>query len=221
MLVCDLHIHSSHSRDGESLVADIIVQAEKMGLDGIAITDHDTMDGVKEALSIKTSLIIIPGIEISTQQGHLLALGLYEPIPAGLEIMDTIAQIREQKGVSILPHPFHRYRHGAGLVVPEVISAVDAIEVFNSRFIIGTANQKAKETAIRLKKPMIGGSDAHQAAFVGYGVTYIDADPDVLSILGAIRDGKTRYAGKKTPIMVYTGQSAKNTWNKVKRRVSP
>ncbi|MBN1167344.1 MAG: PHP domain-containing protein [Methanospirillaceae archaeon] len=220
MLACDLHVHSSHSRDGESSITDIIREAERRGLFGIAITDHDTMSGVTEALAIETPLMIIPGIEISTRQGHLLALGIKEPVAPGQDIFSTVTEIRECGGISVLPHPFHRYRHGAGLIIPEVIAVVDAVEVYNSRYIIGTANRQAVKAAGRYHKPMVGGSDAHRASYVGYGLTYIDAKPDLLSILTAIRDGKTEYGGRKTPLMVYTGQSARNSWNRIKRRIS-
>ncbi|HPM62477.1 MAG TPA: PHP domain-containing protein, partial [Methanoregulaceae archaeon] len=90
MLSCDLHVHTIFSRDGESTPLEIIRRAEAVGLDAIAITDHDTVEGAIAALSIPTSLVIIPGIEISTRQGHLIALGVTEKIPSGLDVIETI-----------------------------------------------------------------------------------------------------------------------------------
>lgn len=219
MLVCDLHVHTSHSRDGESSVEDILVRAERAGLDAIAITDHDTVDGARHALCCTTSLVVIPGIEISTRQGHLIALGITDPVPSGLDVLETIAIAHRMGALVILPHPFHMWRHGVALKLGEALSAVDAVEVFNSRYIVGSANRKALKAARKLGKPVVAGSDAHNARFVGFGRTQVDAERNVPSILAAIKDGRTRAGGRMTPIQTYTRQSIRNTWRKFKRRV--
>ena len=54
MLTCDLHVHTNFSKDGESSVEEILKQAEEAGLDAIAITDHDSVDGAKKALACTT-----------------------------------------------------------------------------------------------------------------------------------------------------------------------
>ncbi len=219
MLSCDLHIHTTFSRDGESSIEDIIRRAEAAGLDAIAITDHDTTEGALVALTIPTRLVIIPGIEISTRQGHLLALGVTEKIPPGLDVMETIKLGHQKGAVLILPHPYHVWRHGVGRKIRSAIYAVDAIEVFNSRYIVGSANLKAARMARRIGKPCVGGSDAHHARYVGFGRTWVDAEPNLESILSAIVDGKTRAGGKMTPLPGYTRQSLRNTWKKFKRRM--
>ena len=219
MLRCDLHIHTNFSPDGESSVEEIIARAEEAGLDAIAITDHDTTEGAKYALTLNTKIIIIPGIEISTKQGHLIALGITETIPKGMDFIDTVKSARRLGAVLTLPHPYHKWRHGVALKVKSAIEAVDAIESFNSRYITGAANKKAAKEARLFGKPCIGGSDAHNARFVGYGITLIDAEPDVASILQAIRDGKTKATGRMTPLRTYTHQSMKNTKRKITRRV--
>jgi hypothetical protein len=220
MLSCDLHVHSSFSRDGESTPEEIIRRAEAAGLDAIAITDHDTVDGAIAALSIPTRIIIIPGIEISTRQGHLIALGVTEKIPSGLDVLETIRIAKERGAVLILPHPYHIWRHGVGRKLRSALYSVDAIEVFNSRYIFGSANFKAARMARRIGKPCVGGSDAHHSRYVGFGRTNVDAERDCRSILAAIREGKTSAGGRMTPLPSYTRQTIRNTWKKFRRRIS-
>lgn len=217
MLVCDLHVHTRYSRDGESSVEEILKKAEEVGLDAIAITDHDTVDGIKHALSVPSKVLVIPGIEVSTRQGHLLILGITEVVPAGLDVVDTVNIARGMGALLILPHPYHIWRHGVGRKKKAGLAVVDAIEVFNSRYIVGSANSKAARIARRLGKPCVGGSDAHNAKYVGYGRTYVDAEKNVAAILDAIRAGNVSCGGKKTPLRTYTRQSLSNTWRKIRR----
>jgi predicted metal-dependent phosphoesterase TrpH len=217
MLTCDLHIHTNYSKDGESSVEEILRKAEVEGLDVIAITDHDSVDGAKKALTLPSAVLVIPGIEVSTKQGHLLVLGVTEIIPAGLDVVATVNIARRMGALAILPHPYHVWRHGVARRKKAGMHIVDAVEVFNSRYIVGSANQKAARIAKRLGKPCVGGSDAHNAKFVGFGRTYIDAEKNVPAILEAIRAGRVSCGGRKTPLRTYTRQSINNTWRKIKR----
>ncbi|HXX55502.1 MAG TPA: PHP domain-containing protein [Methanoregula sp.] len=217
MLTCDLHVHTNFSKDGESGVEEILMRAEEAGLDAIAITDHDTIDGAKKALACHSPVLVIPGIEVSTRQGHLLVLGVTEVIPSGLDVIATVEIARRMGAVLILPHPYHVWRHGVARRKKAGMTVVDAIETFNSRYIVGSANKKAARIARRLGKPCVGGSDAHNAKFVGFGRTYIDAEKTVPSILAAIRNGRVSSGGRKTPLRTYTRQSLRNTWRKIKR----
>ena len=147
------------------------------------------MDGAKKALTIKTSVLVIPGIEVSTLQGHLLVLGVTEIIPAGLDVRETVRIARRMGALVILPHPYHMWRHGVARRIRVAMTIVDAVEAFNSRYIVGSANRKAGRIAERLEKPCVGGSDAHNVRFVGYGRTFVEAEPDMQAIFTAIRDG--------------------------------
>lgn len=219
MLSTDLHIHTNFSKDGESSVQQIIAAASAAGLDAIAITDHDSMDGYRAAREISSGILVIPGIEVSTMEGHLIALGIDSPPESGQSVLDTIQQVRREGGVTILPHPFHRYRHGVALRCREAFSEADAIEIYNSRYVFAHANRYAMKLAQKQGRPVVAGSDAHHARFVGYGRTLVDAEKDIPSILDAIREGRTTPAGKKTPVRYYTKQSLRNSWRKIRGKV--
>ena len=226
MLSCDLHIHSTYSRDGESSIKTILEIAHAVGLHAIAITDHDEICGAQEAVHLSRmhaqdfhNLLVIPGIEVSTKEGHLIVLGVSELIEKGLSARATIKHAHELGGFVIAPHPFHRYRHGVGLRDRQALLEVDAIEAFNSRYIIGAIgsdNKRAHRFAEKHSIPKVAGSDAHHARYIGYGTTFVEAEWNISSIFSGIQSGKTTISGKKTPFRTYTRQSMKNSWRKVR-----
>ncbi|NJD78278.1 MAG: PHP domain-containing protein [Candidatus Methanoperedens sp.] len=198
----DLHIHSNHSSDSNLKVDDILKKAIKAGLDGIAICDHNTVTGSylarKRVRDLNLPLIVIPGIEVSTKEGHLLILGIRENIPPGLTAGEAIRIARKKGGLAVAAHPFKK-KESVGNI--DGIGDMDAIETFNSRCIFGE-NAKAKELARALHIPEVGGSDSHLLATIGLGYTDIDAEPDEKSVLSAIREGRTSPGGKITPVYI-------------------
>ena len=195
----DLHIHSNHSSDSSLSVDDILKQAFSKGLDGIAICDHNTVEGsicaIERARELNIPLLVLPGIEISTNEGHLIVLGVRENIPSNLPYAETIRIAREKGGVVIAAHPFKIGSIGFGA------KEADAIETFNSRCLFGE-NTEAKEMAKALGKPEVGGSDSHMLATIGLGFTDIDTESNESSVLCAIREGKTSPGGKTAPLYV-------------------
>jgi predicted metal-dependent phosphoesterase TrpH len=184
--------------DGIDSVEKILKQAVKLGLDGIAITDHDTLSGAIEAMDIvkeqNLSILVIPGIEVSTKDGHLIVLGVKEAIPPMLAVNEAIRIAREMEGFIVAPHPRALFRNS----LRDIKSLdIDAIEIFNPKPFANTkfAEQIAKKHSL----PVIAGSDAHSAELIGYAVTEIDCELNQKSVFQAIKAGKTKIASKKIP----------------------
>ena len=203
MLSVELHAHSSLSYDGRDPVELLLEQAEAVGLDALAVTDHDEIDASLEAASKAADygLVGIPGMEVSSAAGHVLALGVEELVPAGLSYDATLDRIHDQDGIAVVPHPFQTSRHGVAPHVTDAqLAAADAIEVYNSRLFTGRANRQAERFAERHDVPMTAGSDAHIAEMVGQAVTEVDAyHRSAEGILDAITEGRTSVVGKRTP----------------------
>jgi predicted metal-dependent phosphoesterase TrpH len=211
----DLHIHSNHSSDCALKVDDILKQAVKRGLDGIAICDHNTVDGSllgkRRAKELNLPLLVLPAMEVSTTGGHLIILGIKENIQPELSPQETI-MIAHQKGALVVAaHPFkaRSISNVGGL-------DVDAIETFNSRCIFGE-NKKAKEMMLALGKPEVGGSDSHMLATIGLGYTEIEADQSDKAVLSAIKAGRTRSGGEVAPLYVICIQVARGFFRRLIR----
>lgn len=166
MVKVDLHMHTHHSRDCTIPTAEVIRLCRKRGLDGIAVTDHNTLAGGLEALALAPEgFTVIPGEEIKSSEGEIIGLFLSEEIPAGLTPEETAGRIREQGGVVVVPHPFDPLRRSP-LKTPALerlcaTGLVDAIEVLNARMALRSHNLRGAEFAARLGLPGTAGSDGH------------------------------------------------------------
>ena len=203
MLRAELHCHSSLSYDGSDPVDMLLAQAAAVGLDVLAVTDHDEIDASLAAVerAPEYGLVGVPGMEVTSEAGHVLALGVEELVPAGLPFAETLDRIHTGGGIAVIPHPFQRSRHGVAANVSEdTLAAADAIEVYNSRLFTGRSNRRAERFAAARTLPMTAGSDAHIAEMVGQAVTELDAaERTVGAVLDAIRGGDTSVVGRRTP----------------------
>lgn len=200
MLKLDLHVHTIFSGDALTRPREAISWARKAGLNGLAITDHDTLRGaeIAQRLARGKNIIIIPGLEVESLGGHILALGVSELVKSGLGLEETVEMIREAGGISILAHPFALLAPRKWS--PEGLRALDAIEVVNARELLFEFSRwMAKKLASALGKPGTGGSDAHSREAIGMAYTLIEADQDMDSILEAIRKGRIEPKGHKIP----------------------
>ncbi|WP_281774342.1 PHP domain-containing protein [Methanobacterium formicicum] len=200
-MIIDPHIHSTYSGDSTASVRDIVKHSRKIGLDAIAIADHNSLKGSEAALKEfgpLEDLVIIPAMEVSSSKGHIVALGVSEEIPRGLSPEETVELIRIQGGIAIAAHPFVSYREGLFTQVKFV--DVDAMETLNSRYIFGYSNWRAKNLAKEKNIPQIGASDAHFLGAIGSCVTELEADFTVDGIIQGILSGKTNVFGDRTPL---------------------
>lgn len=186
----DMHVHTLHSeRCGWMRPERLVEHAKEIGLDGLAVTDHNTIDGAREVFDIvrdeQIELSVIIGEEISTDRGEVLAYFINKEIEPG-SFPEVLSEIRQADGISAIPHPFERIRKGFR-GVEAVMSDVNAIEVLNSRCFF---NREAFDLCLVHKKPMLGGSDAHFYREVGRAWTEISDDP-----MASILAGRTRVGG--------------------------
>lgn len=193
----DLHVHSDRSPDSRLSLDAIVRQLPGAGLRGFALTDHNTLDGHAELASLATrhpDLLLLPGVEVSTLEGHLLAFGVGQLPRPHRPVLETIAGVHAQGGVCVLAHPF-RWFHGVGRSVAET-APVPALESLNGHTARRT-NAKAEHLALRRRLATTGGSDAHELSDLGRAYTeFADAPSTVPELLEALKGGRTRARGR-------------------------
>lgn len=224
VLSVELHAHSAASHDGRDSIEMLLEQAQAVGLDALVVTDHDEFGASKLAAdrAPKYGLVGIPGMEVTSTAGHVLAIGIEDAVPSGLNFAETVDAIRGHGGVSVVPHPFQSSRSGVASNIPrETLARADAIEVYNSRLLTGRANRQAEEFARDYNLPMTAGSDAHIAEMVGQAVTRVNTDTSSLTaILNAVREGETTVEGKRTPWRISLRQAAGGAKRRIKTRLA-
>lgn len=195
-LKIDLHVHTRYSYDSTITLDEIVAYSQKRGLDGVAITDHDVVEGALKLVQKVKELVVIPGVEVTTSRGHVLALNITRPIPTELSPLETIQMIHEAGGIAVAAHPTVFYKGLKG----QINSNFDAVEVVNaSAFPFFLSTYLSRKLALRLGLPQTAGSDAHYASEIGFAYTVVDAEPEVDELVHAIRNGATVPCGKPIP----------------------
>jgi hypothetical protein len=202
LLKFDLHVHTEGSPDAHTRINDLPQVIRRNGLDGVAVTEHDrfnppTFDNV----------IILPGVEISSAEGHIIALGVRELIPAKLSADETIHRIQEQGGVTIIPHPYDPICKC--VKISRLKTLPDAVETMNADTLSFTLSTwLARRDAHRFNLAEVGGSDSHIPESIGDCYTVVDSPTrNVPDILASILQGKTHPGGHATSLM--------NKWRKL------
>jgi len=191
----DLHMHTTYSSDGRTEPKEAVLTAIKLGLSAIAITDHNRPAGAREVARIAKDhdLMVVLASEVSSFNGHILALGVSEPIPKGLSASETIRRIEDHGGLAVGAHPGRFY---TGLKLADVRSnQFRAIEVANGGSSV-QQNKRARKVAEGKGIGMTGGSDAHHPQHIGRCRTVFDNPPSsVEELLEEIRTRRTTGKG--------------------------
>jgi predicted metal-dependent phosphoesterase TrpH len=196
----DLHIHTTYSMDGTASVCQVLEASVRAGLDVIAITDHNEVRGSLEArdLCAGYGVEVIPGVEVSTREGHLVALFVERNISSGMSLTDTLLHIREMGGLAIAAHPQQPVPNSLplesihkALEHPLARETLLGIEVCNMNPSHSPFNLNSQKIAVGLPLAHIASSDAHLASMIGAGVTHFDGNT-VQDLRHAIQRRATR-----------------------------
>jgi predicted metal-dependent phosphoesterase TrpH len=196
----DLHIHTVYSFDGSiepSGLRDICAQR---GLDGVAVTDHNSLQGGLAFASELPDLVIIPGEEIRSREGEIIGLFLKEEIQPGLPAPETLRLIHDQGGLAIIPHPFDyvKLTRMSSRRLNELREHIDAIEAINGKPRYWGANKRARIFANGLNIPVTAGSDAHSLDHVGLVYTEMEEFSGPTEFMDSV-GGATLFGSRYSP----------------------
>jgi predicted metal-dependent phosphoesterase TrpH len=211
----DLHVHTIYSKDSLITPKDLVYYAKKRGLNAVAVTDHNQLEGAYK-IAKGTDFLIIPGMEVSSRDGHIVALNVHELIPRGFSAVETVERIHKAGGVAIACHPYVQFK---GCLREKVCATFDAIEVINARaFPFKNSIRKAEVSAKKFGLSRVAGTDAHYGPQIGYGYTVIEAaESSVEAIAKAIVDGHCQPFGQAVPLLLNMEQQVLQVKRMVKK----
>ncbi len=186
-ILLDAHVHTNSSPDSSLTPGQLLERLNTKGINAVAITDHDTLQGYRRVLDTKGfgEFLVVPGIEVTTDLGDIILLGITDPI-ISKDAFEVVDRAKAAGGIVVAPHPFDWRR--ASLGEKSATLGVDLIEGVNGKC-SKEDNQQAKEFAKAIGVPVVGGSDAHEKAQVGAVVNVIECEKDLDSLLAALRKG--------------------------------
>lgn len=192
MIRIDLHVHTIFSGDATispKLLVDSLYAHST--IKGVAITDHDTFEGYFQVRKLATAyqdLLVIPGVEATTREGHFILLGIEEKPPYMSTLESVVDFAMERAALIVIPHPYRADR-GIGDAAERI--QADAIEVINPSATL-KENRLAEKLARARSLPGVAGSDAHKPEEMWTAFTAVDAEQDVGSVLNAIKNGRVK-----------------------------
>jgi len=215
----DLHVHTSFS-DGMAPAREVLDRVEeRTGLDVLAITDHDDVAGSLLAREVwakgRYRFDFVTGVEITTIEGHLLALFVEEPLPNLCRLEEAVEAVHRQGGVCVVPHPLNPFTRSLGVrELTRLKDGLHGIELANCSPGSGLRRRRAEalnRAALALAE--VGGSDAHFPDFVGGAYTDFEGTT-AAALKQAILERRTTARQGAAPSLLAIGprRLAQQTW---------
>jgi predicted metal-dependent phosphoesterase TrpH len=192
----DIHVHTCYSYDSLITPKELVYYAKKSGLNGVAVTDHDRLDSALKIVK-DAEFFVIPGMEVSSLNGHIVALSIQEPIPKGLSADDTVDRIHDVGGLAVACHPTALFKGSLGKHTSSKFDAVEAVNA--SAFPFWFTVRNSRQLALNLGIPQVGGTDAHYGPEIGFAYTLIDSELNVDRAIKAIGKGMCQPFGRAIP----------------------
>jgi len=210
----DLHAHTHFSRDALTSVETFVRRYRQAGIDCVAVSDHNNIDGALAVREIAPFQVIVAE-EIRSTEGEIIGLFLRESVPKKLTPEDTVRAIREQSGLVCVPHPFDRTRRSPlrEQALLRILPQVDIIEVFNSRTVFPADDGRARRFAEEHGKLMSAATDAHTPWEIGLAYTEMPPFEGPGDFLIAL--GKGKVVGRHC----FVGFHLLSTWAKIRWRL--
>ncbi|MDE1880187.1 MAG: CehA/McbA family metallohydrolase [Euryarchaeota archaeon] len=217
----DLHVHTRASKDSSLSVEDVLRDALVQGLQGVAITDHNSvaaLPSARKAFESAPGFLLLPGVEVSTREGHLLVYGIEKAPAAHRPLAETLDEVARLGGVPVLAHPY-RWAHGVGKELART-SRVLGIETMNGRN-SEVPNAKAGVVAASRQVAATGGSDAHERGSIGRCFTRFSGEVrNAEDLLELLRHGHTQGEGRSQGLEGRVRISLKNAGKRLLRGLS-
>jgi len=212
LIRADLHIHTCYSVDCLTPLDRIVERCLELGIDCVAVADHNTIQGAMELKRFAPFKVIVAE-EVRTPAGEIMGLFLSELVPSGLSPQETISRIRSQGGLVGLPHPFGRslFWNDSKPLSPEILSQIDIIETFNSRTPSSRGAAMAQRLAAEQQKAASAGSDAHTAGEIGRAYVEMPDFDGADDFVGCLAQGTI--FGRKSSLSVHLASN----WAKMRR----
>ena len=214
MIKADLHVHTCYSIDCLTPLEGIVERCARVGINCIAVADHNTIAGALKLREIAPFKVIVAE-EILTSAGEIIGFFLNEEVPKGLSPQEAISRIKKQGGLVGIPHPFGRSLpwNSNLLTSPEILSQIDVIEAFNSRTPFSGGNARSSKLAKEHGKAASAGSDAHTLGEIGHAYVEMpefDAPDDFLKSLA-----QGKIFGQKSSYLVHSA----SIWARAKKHI--
>ena len=216
LIRADLHSHTHFSKDGLTTPEEFVSRNIAAGIDCIAVSDHNNIDGAREVerlASIRATIRVIVSEEIKSSEGEIIGYFLRDPIPRGLTPEDTVKAIKTQGGLIGVPHPFDRARTSPlkTSALLRILRDVQILEVYNARNLLQADNRRAEAFATRHGLIRSAGTDAHTGLEIGH--TYIEMPnfKDREDFLEALHAGRI-HGHAANPIVHLLSTFAKIRW---------